>query len=300
MIGFIGLGDMGMPMVRHLLATGHAVTVWNRTAARCEALAADTPVQVAASPAALARACDVIGLCLSSHVTVQALCEGEDGLFAQAAAAGRRPVFVDFSTGSPQVAQALAAAAQRHGAQWVDAPVSGGPPAAAAGTLTILAGGTPEAVAAAQGLLDGVASHVTHLGPAGAGQMTKLCNQLIVASNVMAVAEATALARRAGVDPTRLAPALAGGFADSRPLQLFGPRMAAHAFTPRLGALELMEKDVNLVNALALDSGAITPLAAQVAALFAQAHERADIDPQGDLSQVIRLFEATPSQDTAP
>ncbi|MBU4612367.1 NAD(P)-dependent oxidoreductase, partial [Achromobacter sp. GG226] len=166
------------------------------------------------------------------------------------------------------------------------------PPAAAAGTLTILAGGTPEAVAAAQTLLQGVASHVTHLGPSGAGQMTKLCNQLIVAANVMAIAEATALARRAGVDAARLAPALAGGFADSRPLQLFGPRMASHTFTPRLGAVELMEKDVNLVHALAQSAGANTPLLGQVAALFAQARAGTVIDPQGDLSQVIRLFEA--------
>ncbi|MBU4611428.1 NAD(P)-dependent oxidoreductase, partial [Achromobacter sp. GG226] len=119
MIGFIGLGDMGLPMARRLLDTGHAVMVWNRTASRADVLAAETSAQVADTPAALARACDVIGLCLSSHVTVQALCEGEDGLFAHAAAAGRRPVYVDFSTGSPEAAQALADAAARHGGQWV-------------------------------------------------------------------------------------------------------------------------------------------------------------------------------------
>ncbi len=294
MIGFIGLGDMGLPMVRHLLASGHDVTVWNRTAARSQALNAHAQARVVDAPAALARECDLIGLCLSSHVTVQALCEGEDGLFAQAAAAGRRPVFVDFSTGSPQAAQALAAAAAQHGMLWVDAPVSGGPPAAEAGTLTILAGGTDEAIAAAQPLLQGVASHITHLGPSGAGQMTKLCNQLIVASNVMAIAEAIALARKAGVDPARLAPALAGGFADSRPLQLFGPRMATHTFTPRLGAVELMEKDVMLAHSLAMSLGATTPVLGQVAALFVDMHEGRTIDPHGDLSQVIRLFEDTP------
>ncbi len=259
-VGFIGLGDMGLPMVRHLLASGHPVSVWNRSKDKLGPLAG-LGARIAESPTQLMQGCDLIGLCLTSHHAVEEACCGIDGLFSGSAfpAASRPSAIVDFSTGSPQAAKKMAALAQARGIGWVDAPVSGGPRAAATGELTVLAGGEQAAVQAASPLLQAVAANITHLGPSGSGQMAKLCNQLIVACNVLAIAESIALARRAGVDTTLLAQALHGGFADSRPLQIFGPCMAAHAFEPRLGAISLMGKDVLLSAQMADALGAVSP-----------------------------------------
>lgn len=291
-VGFIGVGDMGLPMVRHLLASGHSLSVWNRSANKLAQLAG-LGARIAGSPAQLMQGCEVIGLCLTSHHAVEEVCCGSEGLFSKAESrqAARPAAIVDFSTGSPEAAQKMAARAQALGIGWVDAPVSGGPRAAATGELTVLAGGEPAAVEAALPLLRAVAARLTHLGPPGSGQTAKLCNQLIVACNVLAIAESVALARKAGVDTTLLASALQGGFADSRPLQIFGPRMAEHAFEPRLGAISLMEKDVLLSAHMADALGAVTPMLARARELFARARETQEIEPEGDLSQAVLLFE---------
>jgi 3-hydroxyisobutyrate dehydrogenase len=291
-IGFIGLGDMGLPMARHLLASGHSMAVWNRSKHKLAPLA-ELGARIAESPAQLMQGCEVIGLCLTSHHAVDEVCCGSGGLLSEAESrqAPRPAAIVDFSTGSPEAARKMAALAQALGIGWVDAPVSGGPRAAATGELTVLAGGESSAVEAALPLLHAVAARVTHLGPPGSGQMAKLCNQLIVACNVLAIAESVALARKAGVDTTLLASALQGGFADSKPLQIFGPRMAAHAFEPRLGAIGLMEKDVVLSAHMAEALGAFTPMLARARELFARARNTQEIQPEGDLSQAVLLFE---------
>jgi 3-hydroxyisobutyrate dehydrogenase len=299
-VGFIGLGDMGLPMVRHLLASGHAVSVWNRSKHKLAPLA-ELGARIAESPAQLMQGCEVIGLCLTSHHAVEEVCCGAGGLFSEAGSpsAPRPAAIVDFSTGSPEAARQMAALAQARGIGWVDAPVSGGPRAAGTGELTVLAGGEPAALQAASPLLQAVAANVTHLGPSGSGQMAKLCNQLIVACNVLAIAESVALARKAGVDTALLAQALHGGFADSRPLQIFGPRMAAHAFEPRLGAISLMEKDVLLSAQMADALGAVTPMLSAARTLFARARDTREIQPEGDLSQAVLLFEQLADGPTA-
>lgn len=292
--GFIGLGDMGSPMVRQILRRGHSVTVWNRSSNRAHELVS-FGADIAASPSHVAQDCSIVGLCLTSHSAVEAVCFGSHGLvnaLAERTAAQQQPMVVDFSTGSPDAAQRLAERARGRGVQWVDAPVSGGPPAAETGQLTVFAGGEALALNAASELLDSVATRVTHLGPSGAGQMVKLCNQMIVACNVLAVAESFALARKAGVDTQILAAALQGGFADSRPLQLFGPRMASQQFEPRLGAIGLMGKDVRLSHELAKRLGASTPLLNLADTLFERAAHGGDIRADGDISQAILLFEA--------
>lgn len=291
-VGFIGLGDMGLPMARHLLASGHSVSVWNRSKHKLAPLA-ELGARIVESPAQLMHGCEVIGLCLTSHHAVEEVCCGSGGLFGEAEPhqAARPAAIADFSTGSPEAARKMAGLAHALGIGWVDAPVSGGPRAAATGELTVLAGGEPAAVEAALPLLHAVAARVTHLGPPGSGQMAKLCNQLIVACNVLAIAESVALARKAGVDTTLLASALQGGFADSKPLQIFGPRMAAHAFEPRLGAISLMEKDVVLSAHMAEALGAFTPMLSRARELFARARNTQEIQPEGDLSQAVLLFE---------
>ncbi|MDB5405513.1 MAG: NAD(P)-dependent oxidoreductase [Rhodospirillales bacterium] len=292
-IGFIGLGNMGTPMVRRLLAAGHDVVIWNRSAERLAPLVAEGAT-AAGSPLAVAQAADLVGLCLTDHRAVEAVVAGPQGL-AAIGAAGAGKVFVDFSTIGPEVTVRLAGALREAtGAGWVDAPVSGGVPGAETGTLIVFAGGDPADIARAQPLFACVASRVTAMGPSGAGQTTKICNQMIVAVNVLTIAETFAFARRAGVAVENLTAALAGGFADSKPLQIFGPRMASRRFTPRQSGIELMGKDLGLSQALAGKLGAATPVAALCAALYQTIRQRADIDYSADVSELVRVYEADP------
>ena len=168
----------------------------------------------------------------------------------------------------------------------------GGVPAAAAGTLVIFAGGGQESITALQPLLGPLAARVSHMGPAGAGQTTKICNQMVVACIVMLIAEMIALARKAGLDVGALPASLKGGFADSLPLQIFGPRMAAHRFEPRLGAIALMEKDVNLAAALSAQNNAYTPMLERARQLYATARDQSGVDVAADISKLVCLFES--------
>lgn len=292
MFGFIGLGDMGLPMARHLLEAGHPVVAWNRDKTKLAALQ-EAGAFIAPTPAHVMRNCDLIGLCLSSHHAVEEVCLGPEGLFAGAPSPANPtpPIVVDFSTGSPMAARSMAEHARAVGVGWVDAPVSGGPGAARTGTLTVFAGGEPSVIRGAAALLNAVAARITPIGRAGCGQLAKLCNQLIVSCNLMAVAEAIALGRRAGIDVMQMPAALKGGYADSTPLQVFGPRMAVHQFTPRLGAIELMEKDVRLAMDLADSLGVDTPMLRSSLGLFGRAMTDSGIDAAGDIAQLVLLFE---------
>ena len=146
-------------------------------------------------------------------------------------------------------------------------------------------------MAEAQALFSPLAGRVSHMGPSGAGQMTKLCNQLIVSCNVLAIAESIALGRKAGVDVSKLPLAMKGGFADSAPLQVFGPRMAEHVFEPRLGSTSLMHKDMRLASAIAAEVRASVPLLSLASQLYSNACTSPDIGEEADLTQVIKLFE---------
>lgn len=287
-IGFIGLGDMGLPMARRILAAGHELVAWNRSRDKLDLLQGEGAA-AASSPAEVMERAEVIGLCLTSHVPVEEVAFGPQGLFSAPDPAGR--TIVDFSTGAIEAAVAFAGRAQGHGSAWVDAPVSGGAPAAQEGRLIVFAGGEAGAIAAAEPLLSAVSARVTQMGASGGGQTAKLCNQAIVASNMLVIAETLALARKAGVAVARLPEALKGGFADSTPLQIFGPRMASHAFEPRLGAIDLMIKDVGLIQALAERVGASTPMLDRARELYASARGSGQVDTSGDMSRLIGLFE---------
>ncbi len=289
-LGFVGLGDIGMPMALRLLGAG-PVVAWNRSPDKLAAFVT-AGGEAAVTPAELMERCDLIGLCLTSHDAVEAVAFGADGLFSRPATG---KVVADFSTGSPDRAMSFAARATAGGAGWVDAPVSGGVAGAHAGTLIIFAGGTAADVAAVQPLFAPLAARVSHMGSAGAGQTTKLCNQMIVACNVLVMAETLAAARRAGVDAARLPSALKGGFADSTPFQIFGPRMAEHRFTPRLGAIGLMEKDLLMARQMVEQAGAIGPISKLCADLYARVHDTPAMDVEADIASVIGLFEPSAS-----
>jgi 3-hydroxyisobutyrate dehydrogenase len=254
-LGYIGLGLMGRPMSLRLLAAGYALTVWNRSRDKLAPLTA-RGARAADSPAAAARAADIIMMCVTDQRAAEEVLFGADGV-----AAGGAPgkLVVDFSSIAPDSARAFAARLERQcGMGLVDAPVSGGTAGAEQGTLAIMAGGRPEHIERARPVIAHLAQRFTRMGDAGAGQVTKLCNQVIVGCLFPVIAEAIRLAEAAGVDARALPQALKGGFADSLPLQIFGARMAARQFDPPLGAVSIMLKD--LENAAAVARQARVPL----------------------------------------
>ncbi|KUZ72837.1 NAD(P)-dependent oxidoreductase [Burkholderia ubonensis] len=261
-VGFCGPGLMGAPMIRHLLAAGHRVGVWNRTRAKSEALAADG-ARVVDTPRALAEQVETVLLCVLDARAVGDVVFGPDGLLSGDAAARRVRRIVDHSSIPPGVTRDYAKRAAELGVGWVDAPVSGGVPGAQAGTLAVMAGGRAEDLDAVRPLIDAYAARITHMGDAGAGQTAKLCNQAIVTATVTAIAEAVGLAQASGIDAARLAQALAGGWADSVLLQTFVPRMTSGGHTP-IGALSTFQKDVDTIADAARDTGAVMPVSATV------------------------------------
>lgn len=283
-IGFIGIGLMGLPLCRRLLAAGHELTVWNRSPSSCAPLAA-AGARLAATPQALAAANDIVMLCVADTAAVEEVFRRPDGV-AAGLAAGK--VVVDFSSIAPATTRELAAEARARGAEWIDAPVSGGVVGAEAGTLVIMAGGDAATVDSLRPVLAAISQRVTHMGGSGAGQVTKVCNQLIVAANAVLIAEAVALAEQAGVDATQLAPALAGGFADSKPFQLLAPRMSTRTFDPVQWRVKTLLKDLDMAVTLAQQNGATTPLAARAAELMRTHGGHGHLEQ--DLSSLIELF----------
>ena len=288
-IGFIGLGDIGGPIAARIQEVLGPIAVWNRTPAKADPLV-KKGARLLASPHILAAACDLIALCLTSDDPVDAVLFGQDGVFRDGAP---HPdlIIVNLSTGVPQRTRDFAARAAQTGARWLDAPVSGGVPAAKTGSLTLFVGGDNETIARAEPLLAAISRKRTHVGPPGAGQTMKLCNQMIVAANLLAIAEAVSTGRSAGIDVSQFTQALSGGFADSLPLQVFGPRMAGHIYEPRLGAIRLMLKDVDAACNMAREAGTVTPIlnAAQAVYRSVEASSRLSLDQ--DLAAVVELFE---------
>jgi 3-hydroxyisobutyrate dehydrogenase-like beta-hydroxyacid dehydrogenase len=258
-LGFCGLGLMGAPMVRRLLAAGHGVKVWNRSPDKLAPLAA-LGAEAAPTPAEAATGVDGVLMCLFDARAVEAVVFGADGV----AQAHGLPWLVDHSSIDPAATRALAQRLKdASGTDWIDAPVSGGVPGVEAGTLAIMAGGAATHLPQARAAMQAYAGNVTHMGASGAGQATKLCNQTIVATTISAIAEAIGFAARNGIDLHQLAPALAGGWADSKPLQVFAPRMI-EAQQHSIGALSTMLKDIDTVMANAQKSGAPMPVTASV------------------------------------
>ncbi|MDB6034898.1 MAG: 2-hydroxy-3-oxopropionate reductase [Verrucomicrobiales bacterium] len=275
-IGFVGLGNMGRSMSRHLHEAGAEIVVWNRSEGPAAAAMA-LGMRRALSLPDLARAVGDGIICLNLTTTdvVEQVAFGSGGLIE-----GLDPAALVIDFGTTGVAQTQAFARR---VQWVDAPVSGGQVGAEAATLTIMAGGAEEAFRRALPVLQAVGSRVTHMGPAGSGQVTKLANQLIVAQTIDAVAQALRLAELAGVESAKVREALLGGFAESRILQLHGDRMVRRDFTPG-GRAELQLKDVRLMSELAESVGLDSPTLRNSLAQwekFVHAEGHGDLDHSG-------------------
>jgi 3-hydroxyisobutyrate dehydrogenase/2-hydroxy-3-oxopropionate reductase len=265
-IAFLGTGLMGAPMVARLVAAGFEVRAWNRSPGKLAPLIG-IGAAPAASPGEAVADAQLVCFCLTDGNAIEEMLFGS-GELAKAIPTGA--LLIDFSTIGPKATRALAARleAGRADLEWIDAPVSGGVRGAETGELVVMCGGGEHAVAAVRPVLSILAKRIGHLGPLGSGQAAKLCNQLIVSANIAAITEALILGREQGLDIAALPEALAGGWADSLPLQIIGSRMGAGCLEPPIVSIGTYVKDLALV----LESAEQPPeLALKTAEIFAAA-----------------------------
>ncbi len=285
-IAWIGTGIMGAPMARRLLRAGHRVTVFNRTAHKAQALAQDG-ASVASAPIDAVRGAEVVFTMLSDTPDVEQMV----GQVAPALERGR--LVIDMSTIAPSGAKRIAELLAERGVEFLDAPVSGGETGAIEGTLAIMVGGSREAYERARPLFDSLGKRITHMGPVGSGQMTKLVNQVAVAVNLEATVEALLLAVRGGLDPALVLEAIGAGAAASWQLNNLGPKIVAADYRPGF-LIKLLRKDLRLVTEAARESKTPLPALSLVSTLFdaasAQGH---DLDGTQALASVLAALAAT-------
>jgi len=257
-LGYIGLGLMGSPMVDRLLLGGYDVIVWNRTRQKIFP-AIEKGAAEASSVGELVSDSDIILMCLIDSKAVEDVVFGEGGV---ANTGTKDQVIVDFSSMQPDLTRSFAARLKSEtGMGWVDAPVSGGVKGAEAGTLAIMAGGAKSDIEYVRPIVEELSERFTHMGDCGAGQVAKLCNQIIVGSNIVAIAEAISFAEKSGcIDALKLSEALKGGWADSQPFQIMAPRFAARQTEPMIGASDTMLKDLKTAQDFAFQKGASIPM----------------------------------------
>ncbi len=282
-IGFIGLGIMGKPMASHLLDAGHELFVSNKSGGASDLTAAgatgcDTYAEIAGKA-------DTVILMVPNTPEVEAVLFDEGGV---AEGLGSGKLVIDMSSIAPIPTKEFAAKIQAQGSDYLDAPVSGGEVGAKAGTLTIMVGGSDAAFAQAKPLFEIMGQNITHVGPAGAGQTTKVANQIIVALNIAAVGEALLFASKAGADPAKVREALMGGFAGSKVLEVHGERMLKRTFDPGF-RINLHHKDLNL----ALSGGDALGLALPQTSFCQQLLNSAKGNGEGDLdhSAIVKQLE---------
>ena len=258
-VGFVGLGIMGAPMAANLLKAGFEVTVWNRTESRADPLVA-LGARLAGSPAAVASASEITVSCVSDSPDVELVALGPGGIIEGAQAGS---TYIDCSTISPAVARTVAAALSAKGVDMLDAPVSGGDVGAKAGTLAIMVGGEEKVFERCLPVLQAMGKTIVLCGRSGSGQVVKLCNQVAGALNLLAMAEAITLSRRAGVDPAKMLEVVGAGAASSWMIQNLGPRAVRGDFAPGF-MVELMQKDLRLVQETSAETATPLPGAALV------------------------------------
>jgi 2-hydroxy-3-oxopropionate reductase len=263
-IGFVGLGIMGRPMARNLMREGYDLVVFNRGREKAEAMEGEG-AEAAGSPAEVARECSVVITMLPGPPEVEAVVAGEDGLLA---GAREGTLLVDMSTSSPALARDLTSAARRRGVGMLDAPVSGGDVGAEEGTLSIMVGGDEEDFARAKPLFEVMGETVVRVGEAGAGQITKACNQIVVALVMEAVSEALVLGSKGGVAPEKILEVLSGGLAANRVMEVKREKFLTQDFSPG-GKVEFHHKDLGIALTTGREHGVSLPATALVDQMFA-------------------------------
>lgn len=283
-LGFIGIGLMGKPMTLRLLKAGLKVNVWNRTTDKLGPVI-QAGATAYSSIAELVKFSDIIILCLSNTDVVESIVKNE----IITPNTSKTKLLIDLSSIHPETTKQLAShLKQQCNINWVDAPVSGGTVGAEQGTLAIMAGGCSDDIAIAREVLSPLYKQLTHMGEIGSGQVTKICNQMIVSCNVMVIAEMMALAKSSGVDAEKIPQALAGGFADSKPLQIVGPEMANNCFEPIKWKVSTLLKDLNMAVDLSTQQNNSIPMSALAAQLM-QLHGNQGYLEQ-DPATLIQLF----------
>lgn len=282
-IGFVGTGIMGRPMALNLKAAGHDILVPERGSLKDDVRAAAT---VLPDAAAVAREAEAVILMVPDTPDVEAALFGPGGV-AEGLSPGK--LVVDMSSVSPTATKGFAERVEAAGCDWLDAPVSGGEVGAKAASLTIMVGGSEAAFARGLPLLQAMGKTITHVGPAGAGQTTKVANQIIVALNIAAVSEALVFAAKAGADPAKVRQALMGGFASSRILEVHAERMVKRTFDPGF-RVRLHQKDLNLALSAGRELAVALPGTAVAQQLFSAVAAMGGAD--WDHSALVRALEA--------
>ena len=259
-VGFIGLGIMGRPMAKNLMEAGYELVLQNRSPEKAEGLAEEGNATAARSPREVAEACDLVITMLPDSPDVEAVVAGEGGVLE-----GIRDsaLLVDMSTISPVVTEELAAKVREKGASMLDAPVSGGDVGAVDGALSIMVGGSKEDFERARPLFDVMGKVATHVGPIGAGQVVKACNQIVVALTIEAVSEALVLGSKGGVAPEKILDVLGGGLAGNKVMEVKREKMLGHSFDPGF-RIELHHKDLGIALAAGREYGVALPATAIV------------------------------------
>ena len=282
-VGFIGLGLMGQPMCLRLVQAGFTTTVWNRTKTKIQTLV-DAGASAASSPAEVAANSDVVFLCLTDDAAVTEIVFGERGLVS-----GNPPqAIVDFSTIGLKAARNFGAELKdSHGVTYIDAPVTGGVVGAEKGALTMFAGGEATAVEDLMNILKHMATNIIYMGDCGTGQVTKICNQVMVMTTMVTMAEMIKLAENGGVASQSLPEIFGAGFANSRILEVFGEQMASRD-TALTGKLKVAQKDLDLILSLGRDTATSLPMSG-----IATQMVRLAIDKglgENDITQFIRIY----------
>ena len=283
-IAFLGLGVMGAPMAGHLASAGHEVTVYNRTTAKAEAWVAQHGGAFATTPAEAAKGAAFVFACVGDDADIRAVTTGADGAFSTMEAGA---IFIDNTTASAAVARELAEAAHAAGLGFLDAPVSGGQAGAENGALTVMVGGEAAHFEAAEPLMKAYGAKVTLMGPSGAGQLTKMVNQICIAGLVQGLSEALNFGQNAGLDMDKVLEVISGGAAQSWQMVNRGHTMVRDEFDFGF-ALDWMRKDLRIVFEEAAANGSPLPVTAQVAQFYAMLSERGY--GRNDTSALIRLL----------
>lgn len=283
-VAFLGLGVMGYPMAGHLKAGGHEVTVYNRTAQKADKWVAEHGGTKALTPAEAAKDCAFVFACVGDDADIRSVTTGADGAFQTMAADA---VFVDNTTASADVARDLYTEARSAGLHFIDAPVSGGQAGAEGGKLTVMCGGDSAAYSRAEPLMSCYGARVTHMGAAGAGQLTKMVNQICIAGLVQGLSEALNFGQNAGLDMDKVLGVVSGGAAQSWQMENRGSTMVADEFDFGF-AVDWMRKDLRICLAEATQNGSALPVTALVAQFYAALSERGF--GRNDTSSLIRLL----------
>ncbi len=283
-VGFVGLGLMGLPMAHNLLKAGFQLTVYNRTPSKADSLLQDG-AQAADSPAGVAHRSDLVITMVPDSPHVIEVVTGNQGLLAGAAPG---MIWIDMSTISPAVTRDLAGKCADKGIDCLDAPVSGGPPGAADGTLSIMVGGAQDVFDRCLPILECMGRNIVRTGGNGAGQVTKACNQIVIACTLAGIAEAFVFGAKAGVNTAGIRQALLGGYAASRLLEVHGERMIKHTFTPGF-FVHLHRKDLHIVLDMARALSVPVPITAVTEQFFNALV--ADGDGELDNSAIVKVYE---------